>query len=441
MTMIGILAGILILGLIMVIHELGHFLAGRAFGFKIDQFSIFMGPVLFERERKGIRYNIKAIPLGASVSFTGLDSEIEGQETDPDLDPSDPDLFENRPKWQRAIVIAMGPLLNFVTAFLVFGILFAFKGAVVPVVGQVRPETLLAGTDLEAGDRIRALDGMRIVTPLDLAIAEMGHEEGKAWVLTYEKADGSRRDLTLMPKKAPPRPMLGISYQDTEDGRQIIVSVHPDADRGEAGFQPGDQVLSIDGVAFSDGEAISRLIEASEGRALQVLVKREGQEKLLEIRPFMLEADMPLGLILTLSRKPGDILSQGVRYPVSVLRTTVRGIGMLFAGKIGVRDSFAGPIAIVSMATDTVKNSRSLADTAVNLASLLGLLSVAIGFTNLIPIPPLDGNHLLLLGVEAVRRKPLSARFKSVTGLVGLIFFIVLGLTVIILDLARLLGW
>ena len=155
----------------------------------------------------------------------------------------------------------------------------------------------------------------------------------------------------------------------------------------------------------------------------------------------MLEAERPLGLILTLSKKPGDIISQGVYYPVSIVQTTVRGIGMMFAGKIAVRDSLAGPIAIVSMATDTVKHGRSFGDIVANLATLLGLLSVAIGFTNLLPIPPLDGNHLLLLGVEAIRRKPLSAKFKTVTGMVGLIFFIVLGVTVIVLDLARLFGW
>ena len=441
MTFIGILAGVLILGLIMVIHELGHFLAGRFFGFKIDQFSIFLGPVLFERERKGIRYNIKAIPLGASVSFTGQESEVEGQANAADFDPKDPDLFENRPKWQRAIVIAMGPFLNFVTAFLVFSLLFAFRGAVIPQVGRVQESTLLAETGLEAGDRILALNGMRIVTPLDLTIAEMSHSEGEAWQLDYRKPDGSRQSLTVMPRKAPPRPMLGISYQETEDGRQIILSVHPDADQGEAGFMPGDQVLSIQGVPFSESERITELITDSAGKSLDSLVKRNGQEVHLSITPFMLESDVPLGIILTLSHKAGDVLSQGIRYPISVLRTTVRGIGMLFAGKIAVRDSFAGPIAIVSMATDTVKNSASFADTAVNLANLLGLLSVAIGFTNLLPIPPLDGNHLLLLGVEAVRRKPLSDKFKSVTGMVGLAFFIVLGLAVIALDLIRLLGW
>ncbi len=425
----------------MVIHELGHFLAGRFFGFKIDQFSIFLGPVLFERERKGIRYNIKAIPLGASVSFTGQESEVEGQANAADFDPKDPDLFENRPKWQRAIVIAMGPFLNFVTAFLVFSLLFAFRGTVIPQVGRVQESTLLAETGLEAGDRILALNGMRIVTPLDLTIAEMSHSEGEAWQLDYQKPDGSRQSLTVMPRKAPPRPMLGISYQETEDGRQIILSVHPDADQGEAGFMPGDQVLSIQGVPFSESERITELITDSAGKSLDSLVKRNGQEVHLSITPFMLESDVPLGIILTLSHKAGDVLSQGIRYPISVLRTTVRGIGMLFAGKIAVRDSFAGPIAIVSMATDTVKNSASFADTAVNLANLLGLLSVAIGFTNLLPIPPLDGNHLLLLGVEAVRRKPLSDKFKSVTGMVGLAFFVVLGLAVIALDLIRLLGW
>lgn len=441
MTFIGILAGILILGLIMVIHELGHFLAGRFFGFKIDQFSIFLGPVLFERERKGIRYNIKAIPLGASVSFAGQESEVEGQSNDPDFDPNDPDLFENRPKWQRAIVVAMGPMLNFVTAFLVFSLLFAIKGAVIPKVGQVQEETLMADSGIEAGDIIEAVNGTKIITTLDLTIAEMNYEEGEAWQLDYRKPDGSRHSVTVMPRKAPPRPMLGISYQGTEDGRQIIVSVHADADHGEAGFMPGDQVLSIEGVPFSESETITQLVTESGGKALACRVKRDGQEVTLSVTPFMLEADLSLGLILTLSHKAADVLSQGIRYPISVLRTTVRGIGMLFAGKIAIRDSFAGPIAIVSMATDTVKNSASFADTAVNLANLLGLLSVAIGFTNLLPIPPLDGNHLLLLGVEAVRRKPLSEKFKTVTGMVGLIFFIVLGVTVIALDLARLFGW
>ncbi len=441
MTFLGILAGVLILGLIMVIHELGHFLAGRAFGFKIDQFSIFMGPVLFERERKGVRYNIKAIPLGASVSFAGEESELESQSGEGEYDRDDPDLFENRPRWQRAIVIVMGPALNFVTAFLVFIILFTVKGAVIPKVGTVPEGSLLAKTSIAAGDTITSLDGTRIRTTLDLTIAEMNHEENDPWLIGYETPAGVRHEVKVLPEKAPPRPMLGITYQTTDDGRHMILSVHPDADRGEAGLLPGDQILSIEGIPFGDAGLITETITAAGDRALRCEIIRDGKTLFQEIKPLMIEADLPLGLVLTLSRKAGHVISQGIRYPVSIFRTTVRGIGMLFAGKIGVRDSFAGPIAIVSMATDTVRQGRSLGDIAVNLATLLGLLSVAIGFTNLIPIPPLDGNHLLLLGVEAIRRKPLSAKFKSVTGLVGLIFFIVLGVAVIMLDLVRLFGW
>lgn len=440
MTILGILAGVLILGLIMVIHELGHYLAGRAFRFKIDQFSIFMGPVLFEREKNGIRYNIKSIPLGASVSFAGEASEIEGQEGETSYDPGDPGLFENKPKWQRAIVVAMGPLLNFVTALVVFSILFAAKGAVIPVIGRVEPNSLIAETGIDVGDRIIALNGVRVTTPLDISITEMSHTEDAPWVIDYLRPDGEKKTVSVMPQKAPPRPMLGITYQD-EDGRFVIVSVHKDADQGTKGFMPGDELLTINGVPFSESDQITETIIASEGKALQSVIIRNGERLTLEVKPFMLEADMPLGMVLTLSRKTGDVLSQGLRYPIAVFRTTIRGLSMLFTGKIAVRDSFAGPIAIVSMATDSVKQGRSFGDVVANLASLLGLLSVAIGFTNLLPIPPLDGNHLLLLGVEALRGKPLSKKFKSVTGLVGLIFFIVLGVSVIILDIVRLLGW
>lgn len=441
MTVLGILAGVLILGLIMVIHELGHFLAGRAFGFKIEQFSIFMGPVLFEREKKGIRYNIKAIPLGASVSFAGESSEIEGQKDEPGTyDADDPDLFENRPRWQRAIVIAMGPALNFLTAFIVFVILFAVRGAIIPKIGSIQPDTLMSLTPIRPGDTIVSLDRTRIRTTLDLTIAEMNHEEGSPWQIGYRTPQGERREIVVQPEKSPPRPMLGITYQ-TDNGRHLIVSVHPDANQGPKGLMAGDQVLRIEGIDFGQTKEITRMITESEGRLLRCEIIRDGQNLTLDLAPLMIEVDKPLGLILTLSKKPRDVMSQGVRYPVSVFRTTVRGIGMLFAGKIGVRDSFAGPIAIVSMAADTVRQGRSAGDVAANLATLLGLISVAIGFTNLLPIPPLDGNHLLLLGVEAVRRKPLSARFKSVTGMVGLVFFLVLGAAVVVLDLIRLLGW
>lgn len=440
MTVLGILAGVLILGLIMVIHELGHFVAGRLFKFKITQFSIFMGSVLFEREKKGIRYNIKAIPLGASVSFAGEESEIEGEEGSADSDPNDPGLFYNKPRWQRAIVIAAGPFLNFLTAFVVFCILFSTQGAITPVIGREDPGTLIEQSDISVGDRILTLNGTRIHTTLDLTIAEMIREKDEPWVISYRKPEGEVKHITIHPQKSAPRPMLGIVYS-LDNGRYIIQDVNQAVDQGVEGFQKGDAVISINGVPFSDGAKISKIISESEGKELTAEIERGRVPKTIKVKPIMLETDLPIGFVMTLSRNAGDVISQGFHYPVSVVRSTFRAFGMVFAGKIAVKDSIAGPIGIVSMAANTVKQGRTFGETVANLATLLGLLSVAVGFTNLLPIPPLDGNHLLLIGVEAIRRKPLSKKFKSITGMIGLIFFLLLGVAVVALDLIRLFGW
>ena len=439
MTVLGILAGVLILGIIMVIHELGHFLADRLFNFKITQFSIFLGPVLFEREKNGIRYNIKAFPIGASVSFAGEDSEIEGEEEDPELDPDDPGLFNNKPRWQRAIDIAMGPMLKFETAKLVYSILFTAKRTITPVIGREDPGTLIEESDIGVGDRILTMNGMRIQTTLDISIAEMVRKDDDPWTISYRKPSGERKETTIHPRKSEPRPMLGISYYE-EDGRYVIQEVNQAVDQGVDGFQKGDAVLSIEGIPFSDGARITKLVSESEGKALTAEIERGRVPMTISVKPVMLEIDIPLGLVLTKTRYAKDVLSQGFHYPVSVLRSTFRALGMVFAGKIAVRDSVAGPIAIVSMAADTVKRGKSFGEIVANLATLLGLLSVAVGFTNLLPIPPLDGNHLILIGIEAIRRKPLSKKFKSVTGAVGLVFILLLGLVVIVLDFMRLFG-
>ncbi|HHW94036.1 MAG TPA: RIP metalloprotease RseP [Clostridiaceae bacterium] len=440
MTILGILAGILILGLIMVIHELGHYLAGRFFKIKITQFSIFMGPVLFEREKNGIHYNIKAFPIGASVSFAGEASEIEGEEDDPNIDPDDPSLFNNKPRWQRAIVVVMGPLLNFLTAFLVFSILFTVQGVITPVVGRVDRNTLIEQSGIEVGDRILSVNTTRVHTTLDFTIAEMVREQDEAWVISYRKPSGERKRTTIYPAKSPPRPMLGIVYVE-DNGRYIIQEVNQAADHGVDGFQKGDAVISIEHVPFNDHRRITEIISESEGRELTAEIERGRVPMTITVKPIMLETDIPLGIVMTKSASAADILSQGFHYPISVLRSTFRALGMVFSGKIAVRDSVAGPIGIVSMAAETVKHGKTFGEIIAKLATFLGLLSVAVGFTNLLPIPPLDGNHLLLITVEAIRRKPLSKKFKMTASTIGVIFILLLGLAVIVLDLMRLFGW
>lgn len=156
MTILGIVVGILLLSLIMILHELGHYLVGKRLGFKIEQFSLFMGPVLFERVRNGVRFNIKAFPIGASVSFAGMDEAIEGQTTT-ETSRTDPGLFYNRPRWMRALVIAAGPVVNFLSAILVFAIMFMAMGVAVPTQGEIDPASHAAMAGIEPGDTLYSM--------------------------------------------------------------------------------------------------------------------------------------------------------------------------------------------------------------------------------------------------------------------------------------------
>ena len=173
--------------------------------------------------------------------------------------------------------------------------------------------------------------------------------------------------------------------------------------------------------AFGEPGA-SRGLSVNQRKELTAEIERGRVPLTITIKPVMIETDIPIGFVMTLSRRAGDILAQSFHYPISVVRSTFRAFGLMIAGKIAVRDSVAGPIAIVSMAANTVRQGRTPAETLAGLGTLLGLLSVAVGFTNMLPIPPLDGNHLILIGVEAIRRKPLSRKFRSVTGMIGLAF-------------------
>lgn len=439
-TVFGILAGVFILGLIMVLHELGHFLAARALGFKIEQFSIFMGPVLFERVIDGVRFNIKAIPIGASVSFAGEDSAIEGEMSDPEFDREDPSLFMNKPRWQRAIVVAMGPLVNLLSALLVFTILFCFNGVVIPVVDQPVPGSMIEHSEIEPGDRIVAINGSRIYTTLDIGITQMVHDEDSAWTITYKNAEGEVKTTVLEPEFDAPRPMLGIIYQEDRDTYKIV-EVDSAAYREEQGFMPGDQVIALEGIPFGDHARIQTLIARSEGKKLTAEVIRDGKRTRLEVSPLMISARKPLGLTLAYSKRVSDALSQGFQYPMAIIRSTFRSLGMLFTGQLGVEDSFAGPVGVVTVVADTVSRGKTFGEVITDILTMFGILSVAVGFTNMLPIPPLDGSHLLILVVESIRRKSLSEEFKNVTSIAGVVIFLALGVFVLWLDLSRLFGW
>jgi len=427
---IGIIVGILILSVMMIVHELGHFLTGRKLGFKIEEFSIFMGPVLFSTTRKGIKYNIKLLPIGASVRFAGEYSE-DGTAED------EPGHFFNRPKWARAIVIATGPTLNLFSGFVAFLLMFSIFGYTIPVLAQVNQGTLAFDAGLTAGERIVSLDGHVVRTTLDYSGLEMFIAQDKPVSLEVKAADGTVRTVMLQPRKID-RYRLGISIQPVAGQKGVKISeVDEASNNGQPVLQSGDILLAVNGIAYED-QAFAQTIETSAGQPITVTVSRDGQTIDLTMVATEYQDAVVRGIYFQGSRDFGQAVGQAVLWCGSIIKVTLRSIGMMFTGVIRAQDSLSGPVGVVTIISDVVTAEQPIADKIYQLLWMFALISVSLGLMNLLPIPPLDGNHLLLIVIEAIRGKRLSEKAQNVIGMAGLGLIILLAAAGLIFDVLRL---
>lgn len=441
MTLLSILTGLILISIIMILHELGHYLAGRLLKFRIEQFSLFMGPVIFEWQKNNIRYNIKALPIGASVSFAGEAEILEGQSGEHIYDADDPGLFHNRPRWARALVIAMGPVVNFITAFLVFIVLFSWTGAVKPELRTPPESSLAAQYEIEDGDRLLTLNGAKIRTDLDYSMALFSHSDNQDLILEVRKTDGRTERIVMTPEIEETRWMIGISAREIAAGQYEIVTVDPKSNQGSPVLLKKDLVLTVEGIPYADSESIRTRVAEKAGSTVAVEIIRDGEQMTIETKPTKLNLYRDPGLILTLTKEFGSILNQAAAYPWSIVKATGKGLSMLFKGEVGVKESVAGPIGIVTMVGDVVKQKQPLSEKIQQLLMYLGLLSVAIGVTNLLPIPPFDGNHLVVLGVEGAFRKDLPYKVKNAISYLGFFIVITLMALVLFVDLSRIFGF
>lgn len=431
MDFIGIVIGLLILSVMMIVHELGHFLTGRRLGFKIEEFAIFMGPVLFSWERQGIKYSIKLLPIGASVRFAGEYSE-DGAETD------DPGFFYNRPKWARAIVISTGPILNLLSGVLAFLVMFSIFGYTIPVLSQVEKGTLAANAGLLAGDRILAADGKPVRTTLDYSGLEMFVPYATPIELKVRGADGQLRTTVLQPQYLE-RYRLGITI-NPDDGQPgaVIASVDPESNLGKPVLLKDDILLAAAGVVYEDTQAFAAAIEKSAGQPIELSIVRAGEKMALSMTATRYKDPVPRGIYFQGSTEFLPAIGQSFQWTWSIVKVTLRSIGMLFTGALKPQDTLSGPVGVVSMINDVVKQDQPLADKILQLLWMFALVSVSLGFMNLLPIPPLDGNHLVLIVIEAIRRKRLSIKAQNLIGMAGIVLIILLALAGLFFDVMRL---
>jgi regulator of sigma E protease len=429
----GIIVGILILSVMMIVHELGHFLTGRALGFKIEEFSVFMGPKIYSFERKGILYSLKLLPIGASVRFAG-ESEENG------LPGTDPGWFYNRPKWMRAVVITTGPVLNLLSGIIAFLIMFSTFGYTLPVIAEVIPNTQAASAGLVAGDRIISAAGGPVRTTLDYSGIEMFLGEAKPVDLVVQAPDGKTRNLTISPVYQGYY-RLGVTVKSgLVEGGGVIDTVDPKANNGQPVLQQGDIILAANGVSYAETAAFRDTVRATVGKPFTITVLRQGAKIDLTMSAMLYNDLLNRGIYFTSSRAFLPAIGQSFQWSWSIVKVTLKSISHLITGEIKPADTLSGPVGVVNMISNVVTEKQPLSDKIYQLLWMFALISVSLGFMNLLPIPPLDGNHLVLIGLEAVRGKRLSIRSQNMIGFVGFAIIILLALAGLYFDIARIAG-
>ena len=428
---LNLLAFVVVLGVLVILHEAGHFLVARLLGARAEVFSIGFGKRIWGFERGGTDYRISAVPLGGYVRIPGLgpdESELVGADTTPQ-----PLLA----RWQRALILAAGPLTNVVAAVVFVAIAFMF-GIEVPAfdnelsfVGWVEPGSPAGEAGIEAGDRIVAVDEAPIETwrELNLAMLTAG---GRETEMVAERGD-ERLTFRLTPDKVT---RYHIGYAGVWPPVPALVgSVQGGSPAAAAELQPGDRIVSVNGESAYYYNLAS-LISPHPEEEVQLVIEREGQQFDLAITPRRNGDRGQIGVATTFPAKIKRLpavaaLSDSVAECWRITRDTFNILGKLFTRKASVRQTMSGPIDIARLSGDAAR------DGVHKLIWFMGVISLQLAIFNLLPIPVLDGGHLAVLSVEGIIRRDLSPQIKEGVMWVGFILIMLLLAVVTVFDVMR----
>ena len=417
--MITLIAFIILLGVLVVIHEGGHFFVLRMCKVHVDRFSVGMGPVIYKKkDKKGTEFALSALPLGGYVSYLSkkaldADPEMKKNFTDEQLD----NLFETKPKWQRAAVMFAGPLANFILAVIIFTFIFSSQQTVKPIFlvdGEYVSSTSVSG-DINKNDILVSINGEKILNPTEYRLALLANAgltgEINVGFLNAKSSETYYRNISVVdflsnseqqqePEKFFP---IGItSYISPEIG-----SLSRQGPASLAGVKAGDKILEIDGKSINHFAEVSDILTSSPSSNVNLVIQRNGETKNFFINTEISEAGTPiLGISAAYKRSIFEAFTKSVRDTYNLSIKTLLFIGKMITGNMGA-ENLSGPVGIAKMSGEAF-NAGFLP-----FLYLMAILSISLGVLNLLPIPVLDGGQLTMLAIEAIRGEPLPARVEN----------------------------
>ncbi|NLH96708.1 MAG: RIP metalloprotease RseP [Clostridiaceae bacterium] len=425
-----LILAILAFNIIVIVHELGHFLAARMMGIGVLEFSLFVGPKLFSIKRGGTTYSLRLFPILAYVKLEGDDDDSNSESA-----------FQNKPKYARAFTMIAGPLANLLLAAVLLTGYFTVQGYQTTRVGRVGENAPASAAGLQKGDRIVSYGGKRTYVPMD--VIQFLYITGGEPVTIGYKRDGKLLSGELRPVYHPETstPMIGVVVDLTNpEGSNVLKEINSGSPADKAGLLAGDRIIAVNGTEVGSYEELVGLIAKNGMNELEITVLRNGKEFSTALTPVEVKTGEWYEVGLEFDYVRGDVLDafvQSAVFTYSIVRSVFYSPEWLITGKANVSDMM-GPIGMVSTITTTVSQAPDVGQMFAYLMYITGLLSVAIGATNLLPFPALDGGRLLLIGVEAVRGKPLSPEKESIISLAGFIIIILLGIYIAYNDILRL---
>ena len=431
-SLITLLAFAFVLGVLIFVHELGHFLAAKRVGIRVLKFQLGFNPTILSLKRGDTEYGIGALPLGGYVKMAGdsPDETLTGRS----------DEFLSKSKWERFQVLIMGPAMNLLLALVVTAFVL-YRGAEVPayldmppVVGTVTTGTPATKSDLRPGDRILSVAGRTVETWEQFFIA-IGSRPNRETSLTIER-DGREMERVVTPVVLPGQSRFEIGDIGVlPNVHPHLQSVSPGEPGERAGLKAGDVILAVDGQPITFDTELRETIEKHPEQPITIAIRRDGAEQSVTVRPAKRGQIGRLGVLIaneSKSLKPGPLEAL-----VLSARKNVESAGLIFQTVWGLitRETspkqLMGPVAIAQLSGESAQLGL------IPLLSLMAAISLNLGLLNLLPIPILDGGHIFIMALEGVARRDFSARVKEKMLLAGFVVLMMLMVTVIYNDLAR----